>query len=47
MGLFSLLGAPGKLSVLLTKIQNTIKDFAAGEKQQDDITLLAVRCKKK
>ena len=46
MDLFSLLGAPGKLSVLLTKIQNTIKDFAAGEKQQDDITLLAVRRKK-
>jgi len=44
-GLISLLGGPEKLSVLLKKILIKLKDFAADEKQQDDITLLAVRCK--
>jgi serine phosphatase RsbU (regulator of sigma subunit) len=46
-GLISLLGGSEKLSALLKKIQNSLKDFAANEKQQDDITLLAVRRKKK
>jgi len=44
--LISILSGSQKLSGLLNKIQNSIQDFAANEKQQDDITLLAVRCKR-
>ncbi len=45
--LISILCGSQKLSGLITKIHSSIKNFAAGEKQQDDITLLAVRCKNK
>jgi sigma-B regulation protein RsbU (phosphoserine phosphatase) len=43
--LISLLRGSQKLPVILTRIQDSINEFAAGEKQQDDITLLAVRYK--
>jgi sigma-B regulation protein RsbU (phosphoserine phosphatase) len=39
----SLLGSSQSLPALLGEIQHSINYFTAGEKQQDDITLLAVR----
>ena len=45
--LISILGGSQKLPAVLQEIQRSINYFIAGEKQQDDITLLAVRCNKK
>jgi serine phosphatase RsbU (regulator of sigma subunit) len=42
----AILGGPRKLPAILQEIQRSINFFTAGEKQQDDITLLAVRRKK-
>jgi sigma-B regulation protein RsbU (phosphoserine phosphatase) len=46
MNLLSMLGGSKRLSAILEEIQNSIQSFAAGIKQQDDITLLAVKCKR-
>jgi serine phosphatase RsbU (regulator of sigma subunit) len=43
---FAILGRPRKLTAILEEIQRSVNYFTAGEKQQDDITLLAVRRKK-
>jgi serine phosphatase RsbU (regulator of sigma subunit) len=45
--LIDLLCGSRKLPVLLQQIQQSINYFTAGEKQQDDLTMLAVRCRKR
>ena len=45
--LVAILGGSRKLPALLQEIQHSINYFTAGEKQQDDLTMLAVRCRKK
>ena len=45
--LLPMLGESKRLSATLSEIQRSIRAFAEGEKQQDDITLLAVRRKEK
>ena len=45
--LIAILGGSRKLPALLQEIRHSINYFAAGEKQQDDLTMLAVRCRRK